>query len=55
VWIYQRDFKSEKGVMIPHLLETAVEGYPDSHKMIVEKVAVNPALSDGLFVKPSGA
>ena len=55
VWIYQRDFKSEKGVMIPHLLETAVERYPDSHKMIVEKVAVNPALSDNLFVKPSGA
>jgi hypothetical protein len=55
VWIYQRDFRTEDGVKIPHVLETAVEGYPDSHKMVVEKVAVNPALSDTLFVKPSGA
>jgi outer membrane lipoprotein-sorting protein len=55
VYIYQRDFRSEKGVQIPHLLETAVEGYPDSHKMVIEKVAVNPALNDTLFAKPSGA
>jgi hypothetical protein len=55
VWIYQRDFRSEHGVMIPHLLETAVDGYPDTHKMVIEKVAVNPAFSDNLFAKPSGA
>jgi hypothetical protein len=55
VWIYQRDFRSEQGVMVPHLLETAVDGYPDTHKMVIEKVAVNPVLSDTLFVKPSGA
>jgi hypothetical protein len=55
VWIYQRDFKAESGVQIPHVLETAVEGYPDSHKMLVQKVAINPALSGDLFVKPSGA
>jgi hypothetical protein len=55
VFIYQRDFRSEKGVQIPHLLETAVEGYPDSHKMVIDTVAVNPALNDTLFAKPSGA
>jgi hypothetical protein len=55
VWIYQRDFKSEQGVMVPHLLETAVDGYSDTHKMVIEKVAVNPVLNDTLFVKPSGA
>jgi hypothetical protein len=55
VWIYQRDFRSEQGVMVPHLLETAVDGYPDTHKMVIEKVAVNPVLNDTLFVKPSGA
>ena len=55
VWIYQRDFRSEQGVMVPHLLETAVDGYPDTHKMVIEKVAVNPQFSDTLFVKPSGA
>lgn len=55
VWIYQRDFRAEQGVMIPHILETAVDGYSGTHKMVVDKVAVNPALSDSLFVKPSGA
>ncbi|MHB8721754.1 MAG: LolA-like protein [Steroidobacteraceae bacterium] len=55
VWIYQRDFRSEQGVMVPHVLETAVDGYPDTHKMVIEKVAVNPALNDTLFAKPSGA
>jgi hypothetical protein len=55
VWIYQRDFRAEQGVMVPHLLETAVDGYPDTHKMVIEKVAVNPVLNDTLFVKPSGA
>jgi hypothetical protein len=55
VWIYQRDFRPEQGVMVPHVLETAVDGYRDTHKMVIEKVAVNPALNDTLFVKPSGA
>jgi hypothetical protein len=55
VWIYQRDFRSEQGVMVPHVLETAVDGYPDTHKMVIEKVAVNPVLNDTLFAKPSGA
>jgi hypothetical protein len=32
-----------------------VDGYSDTHKMVIEKVAVNPALNDSLFVKPSGA
>jgi hypothetical protein len=55
VSIYQRDFRAEKGVMVPHVLETAVDGYPGTHKMVIEKVAVNPALNDTLFVKPTGA
>jgi hypothetical protein len=52
VWIYQRDFRSEHGVMVPHLLETAVAGYPDTHKMVIEKVEVNPTLAANLFTKP---
>jgi hypothetical protein len=55
VWIYQRDFRPEQGVMVPHVLETSVDGYRDTHKMVIEKVAVNPALNDTLFAKPSGA
>ncbi len=52
VWIYQRDFRSVQGLMIPFVLETAVEGYQETHKMIIEKVAVNPKLDDALFAKP---
>jgi hypothetical protein len=55
VWVYQRDFRAEQGVMVPHVLETAVDGYRDTHKIVIEKVAVNPALNDTLFAKPTGA
>jgi hypothetical protein len=52
VWIYQRDFRPVQGLMVPFVLETTVAGYPDTHKMIVEKVAVNPRLDAAAFTKP---
>jgi len=52
VYIYQRDFRAENGLMIPHTLETIVDGYRDSHKVVIESVAVNPKLADSLFAKP---
>jgi len=52
VWVTQRDFRSVKGVKVPFVLETAVDGYDDTHKMIIEKVALNPQLEDSRFVKP---
>jgi outer membrane lipoprotein-sorting protein len=52
VWINQRDFRSVQGVMVPFEMETVVDGYADTHKMLLEKVTVNPALDDALFVKP---
>ena len=52
VWIYQRDFRSVQGVMIPFALETAVDGYHETHKMVIEKAVVNPKLDDTLFAKP---
>ena len=52
VYVYQRDFRKIEGVMIPFVVETAVAGYPDTHKMLVEKAAVNPKLDDALFTKP---
>ncbi len=52
VSIMQRDFRSVHGLMIPFVLETSVEGYPDSHKMILEKVGLNPTLDDARFAKP---
>ena len=55
VWIYQRDFRPVQGLMLPFLLETAVDGYRETHKMVIEKAAVNPNLADARFTKPGGA
>lgn len=52
VWIYQREFRSVQGVTVPFVLETAVDGYPDRHQMVIEKVALNPKLDDAAFAKP---
>jgi outer membrane lipoprotein-sorting protein len=52
VWVYQRDFRPVQGLMVPFVLETAVDGVRQTHKMTVEKVAVNPKLDDTRFAKP---
>jgi hypothetical protein len=52
VWVYQRDFRQVQGLMLPFVLETAVDGYPQTHKMIIEKIGVNPTLDDARFAKP---
>jgi hypothetical protein len=52
VYVYQRDFRSVQGVVIPFVLETAVDGYAETHKVQVEKAAINPPLDDALFTKP---
>jgi hypothetical protein len=38
--------------MIPFVMETAVEGYAGTHKLQIEKAAINPKLDDALFSKP---
>jgi outer membrane lipoprotein-sorting protein len=52
VFLLQRDFRKVDGVTLPFVVETSVDGYPDTHKMMIENVAVNPKLDDGLFTKP---
>jgi outer membrane lipoprotein-sorting protein len=52
VWIYQRDFRSVQGVMVPYVLDTVVEGFPQTHRMTIESVAVNRTLDDSRFTKP---
>jgi hypothetical protein len=51
VYIYQRDFRTVQGVTVPYLLETAVDGYRDTHKMVIESLVVNPKLDDAIFTK----
>jgi hypothetical protein len=53
VAIYLRDYKSVSGLKIPYVMETAVEGNKDTHKMLIDRVVVNPKLDDALFAKPS--
>ncbi len=52
VWVYQRDFRSVQGLMMPFVLETIVDGYPQTHKIVLDKVAVNPKLDAATFAKP---
>jgi hypothetical protein len=52
VWVYQRDFRTVQGLKIPFVLETVIDGNPKSHKILFEKVAVNPKLDAATFAKP---
>jgi outer membrane lipoprotein-sorting protein len=53
VSIYLRDYRSVNGLKVPYVIETAVEGNKDTHKIFIESVAVNTKLDDALFAKPS--
>jgi hypothetical protein len=52
VWTSFRDYKAVDGLMIPHTLETTVEGVKGSEKIVVEHVSVNPEVADARFAKP---
>jgi hypothetical protein len=52
VWVYQSDFRPVQGLMVPFLYETAIEGNPQMHRIIVETCAVNHAVDDSRFAKP---
>ena len=52
VWTYLRDYRSVNGLMVPHLLETVVDGVSGSEKIVVERVNINPTLADARFAKP---
>lgn len=47
-----RDYKPVGGLLIPHTLETTVEGVAGSEKIVIEHVSLNPALADARFSKP---
>ena len=51
VEIYLRDFKPVQGVMIPHRVETAVQGVKNKERIEIDNVTVNPILNDRLFTK----
>jgi outer membrane lipoprotein-sorting protein len=46
------DHKKTDGVLFPGKVEIAAEGRPQHARVVVDKIEVNPALSDALFEKP---
>jgi outer membrane lipoprotein-sorting protein len=52
VAIYYRDYKSEHGLAVPHVLETAVQGVKATYKIQISRVAINEAVSDSAFRRP---
>jgi hypothetical protein len=52
VYVYQRDFRSVQGLVIPFELETVVDGYSDKHRIMADTVTVNPKLAANAFAKP---
>jgi outer membrane lipoprotein-sorting protein len=55
VAVFFRDYKTVNGLIIPHTLETVVEGVKKTRKIVVKSVAINPKLDDALFGKPQPA
>ncbi|MBS0389239.1 MAG: outer membrane lipoprotein-sorting protein, partial [Proteobacteria bacterium] len=51
VEVYLRDYKPEQGLMIPRVIETAVQGVPKTEKIVIDSVVVNPKLDDSRFQK----
>jgi hypothetical protein len=52
VFVNYRDFRKTGGVMVPHTLETVVEGVRQASTLIIDQVELNPKLDDALFAKP---
>jgi len=51
VEIYLREFKPEDGIVIPHVIETHVQGLRRAEKITIENATVNPKLDDARFTK----
>jgi len=51
VMTYFRDYRSVDGLVVPFVVETAVEGQKNTHRMSFSKVKVNLPLEDALFAR----
>ena len=51
-YVYQSDFRTVQGLVVPFVMQTVVDGYPDRHGMYIDKVTVNPQLAATSFAKP---
>jgi outer membrane lipoprotein-sorting protein len=51
VVVYYRDYKTVGGLTMPQILETAVEGVSQTHKIKVTSFKLNPPMNDGMFAQ----
>jgi hypothetical protein len=49
---YLRDYRNVGGLVMPYLMETAVEGVKDKEKIQIETIVSNPKLDDSRFAMP---
>jgi hypothetical protein len=49
---HYRDYRRVAGLLVPHLLESRIEGAPRSHKLTIATVELNAPLADARFGKP---
>ncbi len=46
------EFRSEGGLVFPHLIESRVKDRPQALRIVVDKIELNPELPDELFWRP---
>jgi hypothetical protein len=53
VAVYLRNYKTFEGLQIPFTIETgAPGGGPVVDRLLIDRIAVDPALPDGMFARP---
>jgi hypothetical protein len=48
-----REYRRVQGLLVPHTVQTKVEGGPAAGAMTIERVELNPPLEDALFAPPT--
>lgn len=52
VAVFYRNYGPAGNVKVPYLLETVVEGVPQTRKLVIETVVMNPKLDEHAFARP---
>jgi hypothetical protein len=55
VTVWYRDFRREGALNMPHVLVTQIDGVQPTHKMSIDRIAVNESFADDLFAAPKVA
>jgi outer membrane lipoprotein-sorting protein len=53
VSVYYDNYQTVTGLVMPFMIRTESEGAQDTDKMVIEKIAINPDLTDGTFSEPA--